>query len=119
MNVQIILDPPGTSGIYTNLDIVSGRVVLRLPKAGNISQVVVKLEGESNSVLEEEGVAGERGRSVASEKHRILYKVEKVFPTPALMQSTAAKSFSLQAGSYDYPFSFKVCSRLVLKLISN
>src|ERR1700712_2160953 len=107
MNVQIILAPPGGSGVYTNLDTVSGKVILRLPKAGNITQVVVKLEGESNSVLEEEGVAGDRGRSVASEKHRIVYKVEKVSPTP--------KSFSLQAGSYEYPFSFKVCLNTVCR----
>jgi hypothetical protein len=109
MNVQIILAPPGSSGVYTNLDTVSGKVVLRLPKAGNITQVVVKLEGESNSVLEEEGIAGDRGRSVASEKHRIVYKVERVFPTPAML-NPIAKSFALQAGTHEYPFSFKVCS---------
>jgi len=112
MNVQIILAPPGSSGVYTNLDTVSGKVILRLPKAGTITQIVVKLEGESNSVLEEEGIAGDRGRSVASEKHRIVYKVEKVFPTPAMNLSPVAKSFSLQAGNYEYPFSFKVCSSM-------
>jgi hypothetical protein len=56
MNVQIILDPP-PGGVYTNLDVVSGKIVLRLVAASKISAVTVKLEGEANSVLQVEDVS--------------------------------------------------------------
>jgi hypothetical protein len=51
MNVQIILDPP-PGGVFTNLDVVSGKIVLRLSAPSKVSAVTVKLEGEANSVLQ-------------------------------------------------------------------
>jgi hypothetical protein len=49
MIVQVHLDK--TRGCYTNLDVVSGRVVLRVPNTSTVSSVVVKLEGESKTRL--------------------------------------------------------------------
>lgn len=104
MNVQIILDqPPG--GLFTNLDVVSGRVVLRLPKASNISSIQVKLEGEANSTLSEEDNTADRNTRSDTEKHRILYKIQKVFPPRGAAE---AKAFAVQAGIYEYPFQFKL-----------
>ena len=51
MQCQLILDQPGRQ--FTNLDYVSGRVVLRVPKPSSVSFVVVKLEGECTSRLDE------------------------------------------------------------------
>lgn len=41
---------------------------------------------------------------------QILYKVATVFPTPAVVQTgPAATSYTFAAGTYEYPFQFKVC----------
>jgi len=45
----IILDQ--THNTFTNLDVLSGRVVLRLESSTNVNSVVIKLEGESQTRL--------------------------------------------------------------------
>jgi hypothetical protein len=47
MNVTIVLQHPHEH--YTNLDVIQGKVVLRVPNPTNISSVIVKLEGESKT----------------------------------------------------------------------
>jgi len=47
--VRIVLDDPHT--FYTNLDFITGRIVLNLSNDENISAIVVKLEGESRTIL--------------------------------------------------------------------
>lgn len=50
MSVSIQFDQPGQR-CYTNLDFVSGNVILILPQDATISAVTVKLEGESKTRL--------------------------------------------------------------------
>ena len=50
MNASITLDRPGSFN-YTNLDQITGTVVLRCSKSANIDAIVVKLEGESRTRL--------------------------------------------------------------------
>jgi hypothetical protein len=60
MQASIVLDQPGNVS-FTNLDIISGRVVVRCAKSVDISTIVVKLEGESRTRLMSSGGAdGER-----------------------------------------------------------
>ncbi|KAJ5109731.1 hypothetical protein N7532_002376 [Penicillium argentinense] len=96
---------------YTNLDFLSGKVVLTLPAEAAIGGIQVKLEGESRTRL-----SGPRNpHNVNSEKkrtelevHKILYKVATVFPTPAVMQTgSPATSYTFAPGTYEYPFQFK------------
>ena len=49
MSVQIHLDCP--SPHFTNLDFITGRVILNLAHDESISSIVVKLEGESKTRL--------------------------------------------------------------------
>ena len=49
MLAAIILDQAFSH--YTNLDIISGRIVIRTPSSANVSSIVVKLEGESRTRL--------------------------------------------------------------------
>ena len=49
MPVQILLDQPPT--VWTNLDQIKGKVVLRLDSQSSITSIVVKLEGESKTKL--------------------------------------------------------------------
>lgn len=48
MNVQLHLDPHGP---YTNLDLVTGKVILHNPSSTTISHITVKLEAESRTRL--------------------------------------------------------------------
>ncbi|KAJ5929760.1 Arrestin-like N-terminal [Penicillium verhagenii] len=96
---------------FTNLDTLSGRVVLRLPTEAAIAGIQVKLEGESRTRLSgprnPQNVHSEKKRTEL-EVHKILYKVATVFPTPAVVQTgSAATSYTFAAGSYEYPFQFK------------
>ncbi len=50
MSAQVQLDRPYDH--FTNLDFVTGRVILQLPRDETITSVVVKLEGESKTKLE-------------------------------------------------------------------
>lgn len=50
LQASIFLDQQGNV-TFTNLDEISGRVVLKCAKAVNITSIVVKLEGESRTRL--------------------------------------------------------------------
>jgi hypothetical protein len=110
MIVTVALDHPHEH--YTNLDVIQGKVHLRVPNPANVSSIVVKLEGEARTRL----MASirpdrpERQRAVL-EVHKILYKTEVVWPANTRQEDLAANpkaSFTLNAGSYEYPFQFKV-----------
>ena len=87
MAVRIVLDNPPE--FYTNLDFVSGRVVLNLGRPETVGAVVVKLEGESRTALApplEDPDHHRRGTlpggpgPLVSENHKLLYKVQQVYP---------------------------------------
>ena len=60
MNASIVLDQPGNAN-FTNLDTISGRVVLRCAKSADVDNIIVKLEGESRTrLLAPPGPNGER-----------------------------------------------------------
>lgn len=60
MQASIVLDQPGNVS-FTNLDQISGKVVLRCGKSVNIDQILVKLEGESRTrLLSPSGPNGEK-----------------------------------------------------------
>ncbi|KAJ5180834.1 Arrestin-like N-terminal [Penicillium capsulatum] len=109
MSASIFLDSQHTH--YTNLDFLSGKVVLTLPTEAAIGGIQVKLEGESRTRLSgprnPQHVHSDKKRT-ESEVHKILYKVATVFPTPAVLQTgSSATTYTFAAGSYEYPFHFK------------
>ncbi|OCL02014.1 arrestin [Glonium stellatum] len=108
MLVQIVLDKPHTH--FTNLDVISGKVLLRVPSTSNISGIVVKLEGESRTrlIAPSRPDRQDRQRPVL-EVHKLLYKTQLVFP-PYQLQDDGwnQRSYTLNVGSYEYPFQFKL-----------
>ena len=78
MNAAVVLDQGGNV-TFTNLDEISGRVVLRCGKNVDVSLIVVKLEGESRTRLlsPDVGPRNERPRP-SVEYHKILYKVRRM-----------------------------------------
>src|ERR1700709_440856 len=115
MSVRIQLDNPHT--FYTNLDYISGRIILSLTSDENVSAILVKLEGESRTILMRPMLAQnpqlyarrEQRQTVAMENHKILYKVSQVFPSTDLKSGpTAGPAYTLRAGQHEYPFRFKI-----------
>lgn len=129
MSVQIQLDD--NKRAYTNHDSINGRIVLSLNHDESVSAVLVKLEGESKSVIAR--VPGafqylnpslvtkeDQRQGSAKESHKILYEVSQVFP---IQTSTAGGGnspdtvYTLRAGQHEYLFNFKIplentCSHL-------
>jgi hypothetical protein len=111
MSVRIQLDEP--RNFYTNLDFISGRVLLSLSNDETISGIFVKLEGESRSVLMRpiDNMGGRRRdrTTVSMENHKVLYKVAKVFPTEqSINDGLRGLQYTLRAGQHEYPFRFKI-----------
>ena len=50
MNSSIVLDQPGSAS-FTNLDKISGKLVVRCTKSTDVNHILVKLEGESRTRL--------------------------------------------------------------------
>ncbi|KAK1150013.1 hypothetical protein N8T08_003571 [Aspergillus melleus] len=109
MSATIHLDNSHTH--FTNLDFLSGRVVINLPSEAAIGGIQVKLEGESRTRL-----SGPRNphheqsdkKRTELEVHKLLYKVVTVFPTPEVFNSKAPNTtYTFASGTYEYPFQFK------------
>ncbi|KAI1365772.1 hypothetical protein F5Y08DRAFT_303136 [Xylaria arbuscula] len=102
MSIRIVLDKPPE--FYTNLDFISGRVILVLQRPESIGNIIVKLEGESMTALD---VRPERRdgysmpENLISENHKILYRVFQVYPDDAV-------TISFQPGLHEFKFNFKV-----------
>ena len=117
MSVKIQLDSH-TATYCTNLEFVTGKVVLSLTKNDNVSAIVVKLEGECKTTLTRphtqpnkphiyEGTGNTRN-PIALENHKIIYKVLKVFPDPNRDTGSAGLAYYLPPGQHEYPFGFKI-----------
>ncbi|KAF2494223.1 arrestin [Lophium mytilinum] len=108
MIVQIRLDKPHAH--FTNLDVISGRVLLRVPNTTNVSAIVVKLEGESRTRLLAPTRPDRQNQArPVLEVHKILYKTQAVWPSQNLQDPAwQQKSFTINAGQYEYPFQFKL-----------
>ncbi|KAI1822125.1 hypothetical protein F4861DRAFT_516117 [Xylaria intraflava] len=104
MSIRIVLDKPPE--FYTNLDFISGRVILALQRPEIIGNIIVKLEGESRTALtispEASGRRDHGGPpNLVTENHKILYKIFQVYPDDG-----AALSF--QPGVHEFKFNFKI-----------
>ena len=103
MSIRIILDNPPE--FYTNLDFVSGRVVLSLARSESVGNVVVKLEGESRTALapphddpDHHHRSTLSGGPLINENHKLLYKVQQVFPDERAAASAGSSSLGLGLG---------------------
>ena len=81
MLVQLALDRPNAQ--YTNLDVISGHIRLRVQSNTNVSSVVVKLEGESRTrLVPPSGPPSYNDRQKPErEIHKLLYKVRIYGPS--------------------------------------
>ncbi|KAH7266616.1 hypothetical protein B0J15DRAFT_254333 [Fusarium solani] len=119
MSIRIALDQQPE--FYTNLDFIRGRIILGLNRPEQIGSIVVKLEGESGTALQAPnafdadyaprppGAPQRPPGSLATENHKILYKLQQVFPDDYYASSSSPYgSYPLQAGEHEFPFNFKL-----------
>ncbi|KAG8420701.1 hypothetical protein J3458_002634 [Metarhizium acridum] len=118
MSIRIALD--NQPEFFTNLDHVTGRIILGLNRSEQVGSIVVKLEGESVTALQVPNPYEETGPrptgplpgppgSIVSENHKILYKVQQVFPDEYHSSSSNPYgAFPLQPGEHEFPFKFKL-----------
>lgn len=117
MSVRVQLDSPHT--FYTNLDFISGKIVLSLVNDENVSAITVKLEGESRTLLmrppprpQGRGMAyaqrNQARATIATENHKILYQVKQVFPALNPDGTSTGMAYTLRPGTHEYPFRFKL-----------
>jgi hypothetical protein len=110
MLVSLSLEHPHEH--YTNLDVLEGTVSLKVPNPTNLSSIIVKLEGESRTRLlaPVHPNRPDKQRPVI-EVHKFLYKTQVVWPSnvrPEELTQGSKAAFTINAGSYEYPFQFKV-----------
>ncbi|PGG98487.1 hypothetical protein AJ79_08859 [Helicocarpus griseus UAMH5409] len=109
MSVRIHLDRPHAH--FTNLDYITGKVILQLTSDTPINFVVVKLEGESRTRLAAPKYpnSGNDKKRTEVEVHKLLYKVLHLFPTEDVADLAAGvnASYTLPPGPHEYPFQFK------------
>ena len=71
MQALIVLDQPGNVS-FTNLDQISGKVVVRCGKSTDVDSIIVKLEGESRTrLLSPSGPHGEKAKPQL-EHHKVV-----------------------------------------------
>ncbi|RFN45038.1 hypothetical protein FIE12Z_10728 [Fusarium flagelliforme] len=119
MSIRIALN--NQPEFYTNLDFISGRVILGINRNEQIGSIVVKLEGESGTALQAPNAFDPQSMnrlqagpqrppgSMAIENHKILYKLQQVFPDDYYASSSNPYgAYPLQAGEHEFPFNFKL-----------
>ncbi|KAI9709783.1 MAG: hypothetical protein M1820_003186 [Bogoriella megaspora] len=107
MHVQIVLDNP--RGVFTNLDVIAGKVILQLRYPVNVNSIIVKLEGESRTRLLAPPLNDRRDRPRPElEIHKILYKLQQVHPSPGVANPNVGNEWALSPGQHEWPFSFKI-----------
>merc|ERR1711939_1076915 len=105
----VVLDQGG-SHAYTNLDEITGRVIVRCGKRADVNSIIVKLEGESRTRLMSSGGGPNNERPKPQlEYHKILYRVQMVFPPPDVLEgrshSGTKATYTLPPGNHEYPFN--------------
>ncbi|KAK8069515.1 hypothetical protein PG994_006131 [Apiospora phragmitis] len=96
MSIRISLD--NAPDFFTNLDFVSGRVLLGLNRPENVGNIVIKLEGESTTALSAPEFDYDRRRAstpgpgygdIVTENHKLLYMVQQIYPDERSMGASA------------------------------
>ena len=78
MNAYIVFDNPDSNVAYTNLDTVSGKVIIRCAKSVTVSSILVKLEGESRTRLMAPAAPGSQKQKPQLEYHKVCQSASNV-----------------------------------------
>ncbi|KAJ1333832.1 arrestin-like protein [Microdochium nivale] len=111
MSLRIALDKP--QEFYTNLDEISGQVILGINRVETIGNVVVKLEGDARTALKTPDMDGrvrpyDHNNGVVTESHKLLYRIQQIFPTHETRYNGPGGSSVFNPGQHAFRFSFKM-----------
>ncbi|KAK8045099.1 hypothetical protein PG993_005123 [Apiospora rasikravindrae] len=117
MSIRIALD--NAPDFFTNLDFVSGRVLLGLNRPENVGNIVIKLEGESRTALSAPEFDYDRRRAstpgpgfgdIVTENHKLLYMVQQIYPDERAIGSSVVGTMPgvLHPGQHEFPFKLKL-----------
>lgn len=76
MQAHIVFDNLDSNVAFTNLDTVSGKVIIRCPKSVTVNSVLVKLEGESRTRLMAPAAPGSQKQKPQLEYHKVSVRIE-------------------------------------------
>lgn len=115
-DVRVEIDRDGNNGVFSNHDIISGKVQLNVMQSLSLNYIQVKLEGISKTELSlpkdsrrnNPKREKEKKEKIYQDVHKLLYDTTIVFPPPDMRDSLLAKEYTLTQGSYTYPFQFKI-----------
>ncbi|CCH46965.1 hypothetical protein BN7_6572 [Wickerhamomyces ciferrii] len=121
--VDIVIQLNNTDGYkYKPLDVIRGRVNLKVHKEISVKEVTVKFAGISRSEFQ----VNERRRTAngntqnrkvtKTEFHTVAYDEGIIFPPPNVRNVSNSKEFTLTPGEYVYDFAFKIPLRNVCYL---
>lgn len=105
------IDKSRTGGTFTNYDVISGKVYLKVRSEITLSFIEVKLEGISKTVIEVPKATNKKNRKkteLHAEVHKLLYDTTIVFPPKDVRKVSSSKEFTLIPGDYTYPFQFTI-----------
>ena len=122
MSIQIQLDRG--NNVFTNLDNITGKIILNLFREEALTAIVVKLECESrtrlaapridsrrdnyDTELEVHKVSMRAAFADGADSPKLLYRTSVVFPSVELLNAAPrGASFTLSPGRHEYPFHFK------------
>ncbi|CCH46966.1 hypothetical protein BN7_6573 [Wickerhamomyces ciferrii] len=122
--VDITIQLNNTNGYkYRPLDVIRGRVSLKVHKEISVKEVTVKFSGVSRSevqVNESRLTANElqfqARKAIKTEAHIVAYDEVVIFPPPNVRKVSSNKEFTLTPGDYVYDFAFKIPLRNICYL---
>lgn len=109
--LSLIIDRSERNGIFTNNQVVRGRVEITVVEALTLSTIDVSIEGSSYSKMvyyEERVRHGNQGlsRKTVRNIHTQVFDKLILFPPPDQRKNLSSQQFTLVEGQYVYPFSF-------------
>ncbi|GME79884.1 unnamed protein product [Ambrosiozyma monospora] len=116
-DLDIHIDKSITGGTFTNYDTVQGKVVLKVYTDTTFSNIQVKLEGVSKTMMEVMKEKKDKKPKPIYETHKLLYDTQTVFPTAQERNLSNNKGLAMVPGRYVYPFKFTIplnngCSKI-------
>ncbi|GMG39568.1 unnamed protein product [Ambrosiozyma monospora] len=107
-DLDILIDKSITGGTFTNYDTVQGKVVLKVYTDTSFSNIQVKLEGFSKTMMEVMKEKKDKKPKPIYETHKLLYDTQTVFPTAQERNLSSNKGLAMVPGRYVYPFKFTI-----------
>lgn len=115
VTATISIDNNDNDYVFTTNDTIQGKAVIDVTDSVDVSEVEITLQGLSQTIIPYEDmyvtkkgkIHTDRSGCVVNE-HRMLSESITVFPAPNEREVMTSSEYTLVAGRYEYPFSFRL-----------